>query len=66
MKTKQNSFKKKKCRGQPGGIVAKFAHTTSAAWDSQVWIPGTDLYTAHQATLWWRPIYKVEEDWHRC
>ena len=32
--------------------------------DSWVRIPGTDLLRS--ATLWRRPMYKVEEDWHGC
>ena len=45
--------------------MAKFVRSASAVWGLQVWIPGVDLHTAHQAMLWWRPIYKMEEDWHR-
>ena len=56
----------KKRGGQPGDIVVKFACSASAAWALQVQIPGVDLYTAHQAMLWWCPIYKVEEGWHGC
>ena len=36
------SLKPKIFRGQPGGIVVKFTHSTSAAQDSQVWITGAD------------------------
>ena len=43
--------------------MVKFAHFTSAAWGLQDLIQGADLHTAHQAMLWWCPIYKVEEDW---
>ena len=35
-------------RGQPGGIVVKFAHSTSVAWGSQVRISGSELHTAYQ------------------
>ena len=52
--------------GQPGGVAVKFVRSTSAAWASQVQIPGTDLHVAHQAMLWWRPTYKTEEDGHQC
>ena len=52
--------------GQPGGIVVKFTLSTSAAWASRVQISGVDLHTTHQTMLWWPPIYKIEEDWHRC
>ena len=44
--------------GQPGGIVLRFTHSTSAAQGSQVQIPGADLHTAHQAMLWRHPTYK--------
>ena len=53
-------------RGQPGGVVVKFTCSASAAQGSRVQIPGTDLYPAHQATLWQHPIYKVEKDQHGC
>ena len=38
-------------RGWPGGLVAKFACSASAARDSQVQMPGADLSTAYQAML---------------
>ena len=44
--------------------MVKFAHSTLAAWGSQVPILGKDLRTAHQATLCQHPTYKIEEDWH--
>ena len=53
-------------RGWPGGIEVKFARSTSAVQGLQVWILGMDLHTAHQAMLWCRPSYKIEEDGHRC
>ena len=52
--------------GLAGGVVVKFTHFALAARGSRVWVLGADLGTAHQAMLWWRPVYKVEEDWHRC
>ena len=52
--------------GQASGIVVKVVCSASAAQGSQVQIPGTDPYTAHQAMLWWHPTYKIEGDWHRC
>ena len=52
--------------GRPSGIVVKFACSILVAWDLWVLIPGTDLYTIHQAMLSWHPAYKTEEDWHRC
>lgn len=48
-----------------GGVVVKFAPSTWAAWGSWVWVPGTDLHTAHQAMLWQRPTYKIEADWQQ-
>ena len=51
---------------QPRGMLVKFAHSASVAKDLQVWILGMDLYTAHQAVLWWPPMYKIEENWQRC
>ena len=51
---------------QPGGVVVKFACSTSVAWGSLVQITDTDLHSAHQAMLWWRPTYKIEEEWRRC
>ena len=53
-------------RDQHGGIVVKFTHSALAAQDSQVRILDVDLHTADQAMLWRCPMYKVEEDWHRC
>ena len=59
-------FKNNILGDQPGGVVVKFKHSTSAAQGSQVRIPGVELHTAHQAILWRGPTYKTEEDWHRC
>ena len=53
-------------RGRPGGLVIKFTHTASVALGLQVLILGTDLHIAYRAMLWQHPIYKMEEDWHRC
>ena len=52
-------------RGQPGGVAVEFVYPISVAQCLQVWISGVDLHTAHQAMLWQRPTYKLEEDWHR-
>ena len=52
--------------GQPGAIAVKFACSALAARGSLVRILGADLRTAHQAMLWRRPTYKVEEDGHGC
>ena len=54
------------CRGQPGGIVVKFMCSALVVQGSWVLLRDVDLYTTRHATLWWHPIYKVEEDWHRC
>ena len=59
-------LKSKRERGWPGGIVIKFAHSTSAAQGSRVWIPGADPHIACQAMLWKCPTYKIEEYWPRC
>ena len=48
--------------GWPSGIVVKFTHSALKAWGSWVQIPGADLHTAHQATLWRHPTYKIDED----
>ena len=44
--------------------MVKFVRSASAARVSQVQILGADLDTAHQATLWQYPSYKIEEDGH--
>ena len=46
-------------RGQPSGIVVKFACSV-LAWDLWAKIPGVDLYTAYQAMLWQHPTYKIQ------
>ena len=47
-------------RSWPGGTVVKFTHSTAVARGSWVQIPGMDLHTTQQATLWQHPIYKTE------
>ena len=37
--------------GPASSIVVKFVGSTSVALGLPVWIPGTDLHTAHQAML---------------
>ena len=49
-----------------GPCVVKFTHSNLAAQDSQVWVLGADLHTAHQAMLWRDLTYQIEEHWHRC
>ena len=53
------TIKRGSFRGQLGGVVVGFMHSTLAAWALQVQIPGTDLHTAHQAVLWQCPTYKI-------
>ena len=53
-------------RGWPGGTVVRFTHSTLAALDLQVQMPGVNLHTACQAMPWQHPTNIVEEDWHRC
>ena len=65
-KTNEWKTDKNRTSGQPSGVVVKFAHSASAAQGSLVQMPGADLHTAHQDMLWQCPIYKAEEDWHRC
>ena len=38
--------------------MVKFVHSASAGQGSQVWIPGVDLHTIHQAILWQHLTYK--------
>ena len=56
---------KKQVRDQPHGIVVKSCALLQwpgvCGLGSQV-----QTYTTHQAMLWQQPIYKIEEDWHRC
>ena len=48
--------------GLPGGAVVTLVCSTLAACGSQFQILGSDLHNTHQATLQWRPTYKIEED----
>ena len=59
-------LQKIKARGRPGGTVVKFARSASAARDSLVWIPGTDMALLGRPCCGRSPIYKVKEDGHRC
>ena len=56
------SLIKRVSQGQPCGIVVKFMHSALAAQGSWVQILGVDLSTTHQAMLWQRTTYKIEED----
>ena len=49
-------------RGRPSGVVVEFVRSALAAQGSWVQIPGADLHTAHQATLWQHITYKIEGD----
>ena len=51
--------------GWPGGVVVKSDMLHFGGPDSWVQILGMDLHLS-SAMLWWRPTYKVEEDWQRC
>ena len=46
--------------------MVKFVNSALAAQGLHVPFMGADLHTAHQAMLERCPIYKIEEDWHRC
>ena len=48
--------------GRASDAVVKFVNSASAAQGLQIWIPGTDLHTPHQAMLWQHPTYKTEEE----
>ena len=51
--------------GPPGGIVVKFACSTSVAWGLQIRIKDADpasLVKPHRGSI----LHKTEEDWHRC
>ena len=57
---------KKEIRGRPGGAAVKHACSASAAQGSAVQIPGADMAPLGKPCCGRRPIYKVEEDGHRC
>ena len=59
-------FQREALQCQPGGVVVKFVLSALAACSLRVQILGPDLHIAHQAMLWQDPIYKIEEDWHKC
>ena len=46
--------------------VVKFARSALAAWGSLVQIPGADMAPLVKPCCGRHPIYKVEEDGHRC
>ena len=59
------SYQKKNSLGASPVVVVNFACPTSAALGLLVPMPGSDLYTAHQAMLWQHPTRKTEEDWQQ-
>ena len=52
--------------GPAGSAPVEFAHSASAAWDSQIRIPGVDMAPLGKPCCGRRPTYKVEEDGHGC
>ena len=48
---------------QPSGIVIEFAHSTLAAWGSQIWILDADLAPLMKPCCGSIPN-EIEEDWH--
>ena len=56
-----------KCHGaQLGGAVVKFTCSASAAWGSQVCIPGEGTAPLVKPCCGRHHTYKVEEDGHEC
>ena len=55
-----------KSQGQPGGAAIKCACSASAAWGSQVRVPGADMALLGNPCCCRCPTYKVEEDGHGC
>ena len=56
---------KRDCKGQPSGVVVKFAQPVLAAQGSQVQIAGVDLAPLVKPCCGDIP-HKIEEDWYRC
>ena len=52
--------------GWPGGAAVKCARSASAALGLLVWIPGADMARLGKPCHGRCPMYKVEEDGHRC
>ena len=57
---------KKIDRGWPGGAAVKYTHSTLAAQDLPVRIPGVDVALLGKPCCGTHPTYKVEEDGHGC
>ena len=53
-------------RGQPGGVVVKFAPSALVAQSWRGRIPGMDLTPLIKPLCGRRPTYKIEEDGHGC
>ena len=62
----KTALKTKSLMGWPTGVVVKFVRSALAAQGLQVQILCLDPHTAHQAMLWRRLTYKIEEDCCRC
>ena len=62
----EGAFLKTEVGGRPGGAAVKCARSASAAWGSQVWIPGADMVPLGKLCCGRHPTYKVEEDGHGC
>ena len=52
--------------GPASGVGVKFACSTLVVLGLRVQILGAEVHTTCQATLQWHPMYKLEEDGHRC
>ena len=52
-------------RGQPSGAAVRFTCST-VAWGSLVQILGADMAPLGRPCCGRRPMYKVEEDGHKC
>ena len=52
--------------GWPCGIVVKFSALCFGGLGLWVCFPGIGLHHLSAAVLWQHPIYKIQEDWHRC
>ena len=60
------TLKKRQTRGRPSGPAVKCTCSASAAWDTPVWILGTDMAPLGMPCCGRHPTNKVEEDGHGC